>query len=107
MSLVKIKIYSFPRYFNAHWKLVRAEPGEEDLTCQSRDCVRAAASRTLERWGRPDWRRSSVGWSWANERRTVPPGRKAGSCLLTAGASVVAESGRTERVISAEVDVRI
>lgn len=67
--------------------------GEHDLTCQIRGCALTAASHTLERWGRPDWRRSSVGSSRANERRRVPLGRKVGSFLLTAGASVAAESG--------------
>lgn len=67
--------------------------GEHDLTCQNRGCALTAASRTLERWGRPDWRRSSVGSSRANGRRRAPLGRKVGSFLLTAGASVAAESG--------------
>lgn len=78
----------------------------DDLTCQSRDCVRAAASRSLERWGRPDWRRSCVGSSRASERRKVPPERTAGSCLPTAAASVAAESAATERVIFVDTDLR-
>lgn len=69
--------------------------------------MRAAASHTLGRWGHPDWRRSSVGSSRASERRKVPLERKVGSCLLTAEASVAAESGTTERVISVDFDGRI
>lgn len=69
--------------------------GERDLTCQNQDCVPAAASRTLERWERPNWHRSSVESSWANERRRVPLEKKVGSFLLTAEASVAAESGMT------------
>lgn len=56
----------------------------------------AASSHSRERWAHPNWHRSSGGWSQASERHRVPLERKAGRCLLRAGASAVVKSGLTE-----------
>lgn len=69
---------------------------EADLTCQSQDCVPVASSHTHEHWVHPNWRRSSGGWSQANERHRVPLVRREGRFLLREGASVVVASGETE-----------